>query len=354
MKYISKSLILINAIRCTSPGSREVVVNIIKKTPFNFKLILVAPSNIKSYIFQNTTSSEREKYFFLFLSHKLFGIILGLPFELIIGILAKSRAIKKHIILSNYSLSISNNSYFYLHNKILISNKNNLLHPKFFIKNILLKLSLNKAKLIFVQTDHMKDELVKFCIKNKVNYKRIIKLPINLPDITEYKNKESIYPFQFFYPCDNLLHKRQNLAIESIVETNKTYKDIGLVITNFKHKRYKEIKYTKNLDRKKINEFYSSSKALLITSKEESLGLPILEAISHSIPVVAPYLPYAIELLGESGCYFYGEGINDICKAIILCYENYDLWKEKIEKRRIILNKNPCSHSYFWEMIDSF
>ncbi len=353
MKYNLKSLILINAIRCTSPGSREVVVNIIKNTPFNFKLILIAPSNIKRYIFQNTSNSEREKYLFLFLSHKLFGIVLGLPFELIIGILAKSRAIKKHIILSNYSLSLSNNSYFYLHNKILISNRNNLLHPKFFIKNILLKLSLNKAKVIFVQTDHMKVDLKKFCIKNKVNYKRIIKLPINLPEIIKYKDIESIYPFQFFYPCDNLQHKRQSLAIESIVKTNKIYKDIGLVITNFKHKKFKEIKYTKNLDRKKINELYSSSKALLITSKEESLGLPILEAISCSIPVVAPYLPYAIELLGKSGCYFYGKEINDVCEAIISCYENYDLWKEKIEKRRILLNKNRCSPSYFWKMVDS-
>lgn len=49
-----------------------------------------------------------------------------------------------------------------------------------------------------------------------------------------------------------------------------------------------------------IIRLYKKSDGLIFLSSMESLGLPLLEAVRYGLPVIAPSLPYAQEILGNS------------------------------------------------------
>ncbi|MEP9377072.1 glycosyltransferase family 1 protein [Aquabacter sp. CN5-332] len=58
------------------------------------------------------------------------------------------------------------------------------------------------------------------------------------------------------------------------------------------------------LDDASLAAFYEGAHALLFGSLAEGFGLPLLEAISHSTPVIARNTLVAREILGEEGAYF--------------------------------------------------
>ena len=49
---------------------------------------------------------------------------------------------------------------------------------------------------------------------------------------------------------------------------------------------------------------YKNADALLFLSSEESLGLPLIEAMAINIPIVCPNLDYSRNICGDSAFYF--------------------------------------------------
>ena len=58
------------------------------------------------------------------------------------------------------------------------------------------------------------------------------------------------------------------------------------------------------VSREKIFEFYENVDGLLFLSSNESLGMPILEAIKCNLPIVCPYAEYTKELSTDN-CFFF-------------------------------------------------
>ncbi len=71
-----------------------------------------------------------------------------------------------------------------------------------------------------------------------------------------------------------------------------------------------------DLERSEVFGHYRHANALVMTSKAESLGLPLIEAMQVGLPVIAPDLPYAREICTEAAQYFQPGNAEDLAKAI--------------------------------------
>ena len=60
---------------------------------------------------------------------------------------------------------------------------------------------------------------------------------------------------------------------------------------------------------------YTRANALIMTSRAESLGLPLAEAIQSGLPIVTVDLPYARALCGEEAIYFHD--LEGLCTALV-------------------------------------
>ena len=74
--------------------------------------------------------------------------------------------------------------------------------------------------------------------------------------------------------------------------------------------KYTNILFINPLEHMEIIKLLKKSDCLLFLSEQESLGLPIVEAILNKVPVIAPKLPYASELLGLDYPYLFASSNN--------------------------------------------
>ncbi len=72
-----------------------------------------------------------------------------------------------------------------------------------------------------------------------------------------------------------------------------------------------------DLERSQVFAHYRGAKMLVMTSRAESLGLPLIEAMQVGLPVVAPDLPYARELCAEAAEYFEPGNAKALVAAIL-------------------------------------
>lgn len=70
------------------------------------------------------------------------------------------------------------------------------------------------------------------------------------------------------------------------------------------------------LERADVFGLYRGASALVMTSRAESLGLPLAEAMQCGLVVVAPDLPYARELCGDAAVYFEAGDVGGLVSAL--------------------------------------
>ncbi|MBK7502025.1 MAG: glycosyltransferase family 4 protein [Polaromonas sp.] len=66
-----------------------------------------------------------------------------------------------------------------------------------------------------------------------------------------------------------------------------------------------------------LEKIYSASSCLIAASEGEGFGLPLIEAASHHLPIIARDLPVFREVAGEHAYYFSGLSGEDLSKAVI-------------------------------------
>jgi glycosyltransferase involved in cell wall biosynthesis len=199
--------------------------------------------------------------------------------------------------------------------KIKIDGKKLWLYQNVVSKSIFL--SLRKVDMTIVQTNWMKEALIK---KAGVNADRIT---IIQPDITS----NAIGTFvdspenrrRFFYPATAFTYKNHMTLLKAV----KTAQDNGLrdyeVIFTIKddensytHKLFEyaqknnlNVQFGGSLRREKVFELYARS-VLVFPSYVESFGLPLLEARMTGTPIIAADCPFSREILNgyDKAIYF--------------------------------------------------
>ncbi len=84
---------------------------------------------------------------------------------------------------------------------------------------------------------------------------------------------------------------------------------------------------------------YKKSNALILASKNEGFGLPLVEAIALNVPVIASNIPIFKEIGGDYPFYFDAGNSNELARVIVNTYYNSSIHKsEESSKSNVLLS----------------
>ena len=131
---------------------------------------------------------------------------------------------------------------------------------------------------------------------------------------------------EFFYPAFYYPHKNHSL----LFSYNNILRDFGYkvsltldpIVTDFCNANIESFVFLGELTATEVTNLYSRHKALLFFSQTESLGLPLLEAASSNIPIIAPNLDYVRSVLKSNSFYSFDLHNPASFRAALLNYQN--------------------------------
>lgn len=171
--------------------------------------------------------------------------------------------------------------------------------------------SLRKVTKVIVQTNWMKDALIKKVNLDKKNIKVIS--PFLSCDISECFVNTSGNRRRFFYPATPYRYKNHMIILEAFNDliSNKSLTDYELIFTlkeheseyckelsRYAHQHHIHVNFIGLIEREKVFELYASS-VLLFPSLVESFGLPLLEARNAETYIIAGDCEFCKEIIGD-------------------------------------------------------
>lgn len=211
--------------------------------------------------------------------------------------------------------------------------------------------AIEKSEAILVPSNFVKQQLVKdwqidddkmavtheavdnklFAIVKKMNQKKIAdimqKLRINTPYI--------------FYVGNAHPHKNVEGLIKVFLVVKKHYPNLKLVLAGNDHYFWQRIKsefqqpgiiYTGYIDDEQLIALYKNAELFVMPSFEEGFGIPILEAMVCSCPVVSSNAGSLPEVGGDAPLYFNPTEPDDMVEKILKILDNQTLRNQIIEK----------------------
>jgi glycosyltransferase involved in cell wall biosynthesis len=224
-----------------------------------------------------------------------------------------------------------------------------------FYKNIykkIIKYSMKDNYYILVQTEWMRNAVIKqfnwdsskiFVIKPD-----LVKISIEEISNLEFKDRK----FHIFYPANKVIYKNHELIIRALRyikdRKKKTYDNLMIHFTiddNLGNDRNDtiinlirdlkvndHIKLEGKLSYETVLSFYKSCNLMLFPSYIETFGLPLIEAASFGIPILAADMDYAREVMVDY------EGVK------FLDYKDAKLWAKNI----ILLYNNRVRYKPYY------
>lgn len=176
---------------------------------------------------------------------------------------------------------------------------------KDFIRNLIFNLGKKKVNNWYVFSP-VAESILKKKIDKYLNLKII--------DIyADYKyqiyNDNNKLQYDFIYPASGLHHKNHKLLFDVLISLSKEkiFPRVLITLENeyFEKLKIKKIKKLYNLridnyfekDQKKFLNIYKKCKSLLYLSKNETIGLPLLEANKYGLITIAPNLDYSKQFI---------------------------------------------------------
>jgi glycosyltransferase involved in cell wall biosynthesis len=165
------------------------------------------------------------------------------------------------------------------------------------------------------------------------------------PLISENSFKEKLVSKNYILYVGNAYpHKNLKNLLEAY-EVIREKIDVELVCIgrdDFFYKRLekdqKGVHFLHSIDDSTLFSYYTNAKLLVMPSLMEGFGLPILEAMSLSCPVVCSDTPALREVGGDACLYFDPENTKDIVKNVLRVLTDEDIRKSLI-KRGILQSK---------------
>lgn len=197
-----------------------------------------------------------------------------------------------------------------------------------FIAKII-KNSIKHADQIIVQTEWMKNEIIKQCC---INEDKILKIYPKIKEI-EYKKirkMDSNKKCMFFYPASNIVYKNHEIIYKAISILEKEEQLDYEIRLTIKGEDTEKIKYLGNIDREKVFEEYLND-ILIFPSYIETYGLPLAEARMCNSIILASDTSFSHEILNDyPNAYFFNpfkpEELAELIKKCI---------KEKLNTKKI-------------------
>lgn len=181
-----------------------------------------------------------------------------------------------------------------------------LLFFKFSLFRFLFRLFLKKGDVVIVQTKEMAKN-VRSIVRKGVEVE-VLDLNSNFFGWPEFSRQgrrnlsKDCEVFELVYPAAFYPHKNHFLL--DMIDITNSFKIFLTIEEHQVGKAEKEIECIGRVSRDEIFELYRRVDALLFLSSNESLGMPILEAVKCNLPIICPYAEYTKELDSEN-CFFF-------------------------------------------------
>ena len=258
----------------------------------------------------------------------------------------QNKNFESYFCLSNVPppIYIDNPCGIYFHNDLFFdpfkSNLGFTTSIKNWIKKKYIISKMNKSYYWCVQTELMKKKLNNFygIENNKIQV---------YPIFDSNKNISTKTNNSFIYVCNSSKHKNHKRLMDAFVKAaNKIHGKLHLKLTlsdnDFKKSEYNRNNIPNNLliqnigivGKKKLSDLYLESKFLIFPSLNESLGLPLIEAVNRGCFIIASDKEYVKEVVNPS-IVFNPYSSDSISEAIVNSLSNKSLKKSEL----IIENK---------------
>lgn len=238
------------------------------------------------------------------------------------------------------------------------------------IVRLLFKLTLLSTKKVIVQRSRIKEQ---FADKYKIKNLEIIVLPTPVTDNNCMMNmgvcnSSSVSQKTVLYVSRFYKHKNHDFLFKIIEKYSNEFRERGIkfyvtvdpslgknaerFISNIKEKGIEDILINlSEIPPERIMELYRYATALFFPSKGESLGLPLIEAMSFGLPVIVPELEYALETCGQAGLYYKYDDIDSAYEHLIEICVNEKLWNEYSMRSREQFKKFPTIEKWTEEVL---
>ena len=282
-------------------------------------------------------------------------------------IIAKEKVDLMHFPHWNVPLLYNHDFVVTIHDLLLLhypSRQASTLGPvKYFIKNLLFKLTLNhavkKSQKIITVSEFSKQDIVKTL---KINQEKIIvSLLSPTPLSLEYnppfslRTKYNINKPYWLYVGVAYPHKNLTFLVDAWKIFHKTNSDYQLVLVGRKNYFYKQLSqyikqnhitdvvFTDYVPDLELPELYQNASLYVFPSLYEGFGLPPLEAIQYELPVIASNSTCLPEILGDAALYFDPKNTADLITKANLALTDQNIRTNLIENGQKNLQK------YSWE-----
>lgn len=183
----------------------------------------------------------------------------------------------------------------------------------------LIKKSLRKASHIIVQTEWIRQEVIR---STKINSNKVTKIFPDIGDCSIYVKEEKFDKNSFFYPSADYLYKNHECIYKAVTILGK--KNVGcynieLTITDENQREH--ISNIGQISYSSVLEKYNTS-TLIFPSYIETVGLPMLEARQMGAIILASDCSFSREVLnGYENAYYFNpfnaEELADLIEKVI-------------------------------------
>src|SRR3989338_6199712 len=217
--------------------------------------------------------------------------------------------------------------------KVAVSKSQKILVPSKFVRQSLqTEWKVNGEKVV-ITYEGVDDSILKASAK------------IGSEDIKKVLNKFKIKKPFIFYVGNAHPHKNVEGLIKTFLILQKKNKDLKLVLSGYDHFFWQRLKkenqqegiiYTGFVTDEELVVLYHEAEAFVLPSFEEGFGIPVLEAMACSCPVVASKVGSLPEVGGpasaEAALYFNPTSEKDMAEKISRVLDSKNLRKKLIEK----------------------
>jgi len=211
---------------------------------------------------------------------------------------------------------------------------------KFSILRMLMKRSCNFSDKVFVQTETMRKSIA---LSFGISSSHIEVFPATPPCLDNNDVKSNIYHLmdvvpeyaRFLYIGNSENYKNLEIVAKSIDKVRTFLPNATLFVTLPKEHYLcngNTVVGMGYLGRSELYRAYSLASILIMPSLIETVGLPMLEAMSLGIPVLAADRPYAHDICGNAAIFFNPLSAADFLEKLSLIVFDMKLRKELIQK----------------------
>ena len=219
------------------------------------------------------------------------------------------------------------------------------------------KFAVKHAKKIITPSEVTKNDLIKFY---KTNSKKINVIPLgfeykNVGNTDLYSIPKNIKSQSYFLFLGRLEHKKNTdtliKAFSSFAENNKDVKLVLAgstgrggkeIINNIPVKLRERIIMTGYVSEKQKHVLLKNALCFIFPSRYEGFGIPLLEAMSYNLPIIASNIPTSKEIAKENALFFETENANELTELMekVLIQNNND---------NLIINHQKTLEKYSWK-----